>query len=440
MDTKTAAGAPPFSILLRSLSAQLGDLHVLFWRLDVRKNELTFLNDGSWPGLGERLPLILRNPAYARDALMPEDRGRFFECFDKIRLQQPASTVVRIRVSEGAIAWVALVGFPDPVLASNCIGLVADCSGLAEAIVGTHADTDAEHRIELFDHPVLLARFRDRRIVLANSAAHSLLGDGIAGPHGRLALDDLVSSSPAVQTSEILEALLFNDQWSGSLTVPNGRGDPCVCAAKIRALSQANEHFLWILLYPEQAAKAGERTGIDAVECTPAAASAFAAAGSIEGLLRAFLAHQPDKVRADAVMRSRIFGSQNRVVVTGIAENLAAMPSKETFPYEGSIAENIVRFGLDHLIVEDTSRSIKPIDWVLFIPKGIKSYYAKPFFEGGLLKNVLIICSTEVGRFTEHNVRSYLPFFGEMETALDRLEEAGTTAGRCPPEQESFCG
>jgi hypothetical protein len=440
VDNKTPTGAPPFSILLRSLSSQLGDLHVLFWRLDVRKNELTFLNDGSWPGLGERLPLILRNPTYARDALIPEDRGRFFDCFDKIRLQQSSSAVVRVRDVDGSVAWVALVGFPDPVLASNCIGFVADCSRLAATIANTHADTDAAHKIELFDHPVLLVRFRDRRIVLANAAARSLLGNSVTSAEGRLSLEDLVASSPAVHTSEILESLLFNDQWSGSMTVPDRRGDPCVCAAKIRALSQADEHFLWVLLYPESSDRSDGRAGADVVECPPAAAKAFSTAASIEDLLRAFLAHQPDAVHAEAVMRSRIFASQNRVVVTGIAENLAAMPSKETFAYEGSIAENIMRFGLDHLIVEDTSRSIKPIDWVLFIPKGIKSYFAKPFFEGGVLKNVFILCSTEVGRFTEHNVRCYLPFLGEIEAALKKLEETGASDGRFRPESDSLGG
>jgi PAS domain-containing protein len=429
VDNKTPTGVPPFSILLRSLSSHLGDLHVLFWRLDVRKNELTFLNDGSWSGLGERLPLILRNPTYARDALMPEDRSRFFECFDKIRGQQSASTVVRVRDTDGSVSWVTLVGFPDPLLASNCIGFVADCSRLAATIASTHSDTDAAHKIELFDHPVLLARFRDHRIVLANAAAHALLGDSVTSAEGRLSLEDLVASSPSVHTSEILESLLFNDQWSGSVTVPDRRGNPRVCAAKIRALSQAGEHYLWVLLYPETPDRTDGPAGADVLECPPVARKAFAAAASIEDLLRAFLVHQPNEVRAEAVMRSRIFGSQNRVVVTGIAESLAAMPSKETFAYEGSVAENIIRFGFDHLIVEDTSRSIKPIDWVLFIPKGIRSYFAKPFFEDGVLKNVFIVCSTEVGRFTEQNVRCYLPFLGEIEAALNNLEETVSSDG-----------
>lgn len=80
-----------------------------------------------------------------------------------------------------------------------------------------------------------------------------------------------------------------------------------------------------------------------------------------------------------------------------------------------------MRFDLDHIIVEDTSRSIKPIDWVLFIPRGIRSYFAKPFFKDGVLHNVLIFCSTEAKRFSGCNVRPYQSLFPLFESALERI-------------------
>ena len=77
------------------------------------------------------------------------------------------------------------------------------------------------------------------------------------------------------------------------------------------------------------------------------------------------------------------------------------MTQGEKFSYRGTIAEDIARFNLDHLVVDETMDSIKPIDWALFIPHGIHSYYAKPFYMDGELQTVLILCSTEPERFVD---------------------------------------
>ena len=414
--------------MLISLAASLGDLPASLWQLDIRKNELTFLNESS-TALGERIALILKNPAHARDAIVPEDRDRFVKCFEKIRDAQPAATIVRLRSGDGLVRWIVLMARPDPAMASRCYGLIADCSGLAELVLGSAWEASLEEKIALFNNPVLLFDFRTKRAVLANKAAHAFLGDRLVASAG-LALDDLLASGVATTSSDIFENLIFYDQWSGSLIVADARARAQTCAARVRAFSHHSEHLLWMSLLPSPPADDEEAAEDDPPESTvPAAtAGAFAAADSIKALLQAFLAHQPEGIRVDGAIRSRIFISENRVAVTAVGEPFVTMPTPETFPYEGSIAENLVRFGLDHLIVEDTTRSIKPIDWVLFIPKGIKSYYAKPFFENGVLKNVLIICSTELGRFTERNIRVYAPLLGALETAFNRLEEG--RAGR----------
>ena len=78
-----------------------------------------------------------------------------------------------------------------------------------------------------------------------------------------------------------------------------------------------------------------------------------------------------------------------------------------TCSLSNSLAENIDRYGLDHLIMEDTFSSIKAIDWALFIPHGIRSYFAKPFYERKTMRSVLIICSTERNRFSESAIHRY---------------------------------
>ncbi len=79
----------------------------------------------------------------------------------------------------------------------------------------------------------------------------------------------------------------------------------------------------------------------------------------------------------------------------------------ESFAYEGTIAENIEQYKLDHLIIENTMNSIKAIDWALFTPHGIRSYYAKPFYERNVLRTILILCSKEPNAFSEKHIRDY---------------------------------
>ena len=414
----------PLSVasLLKSLASSFGDLPALLWQLDVRKNELTFFNEPSTV-LGDRIPLILKNPTFAREALLPEDRDRFFKCFEKIRAAQAGAAIVRVRESDGLVRWILLMGRPEPGVTARCIGLIAELSGLADLVLGPAWEAGVDEKIELFDNPVLLFDFRHKRVVHANSAARAFLGGRLADRPG-LMFEDLLSPDIATTSSEIFEGLIFANQWSGALVVTDGHAQARECAARVRSLSHHDERLLWVSLVPSllDDEQAGEDDPSE-LAIPAAIAAAFETAGSIKALLGAFLDHQPAGVRVDGVLRSRIFGSENRVVVTGAGEPFLTMPTPETFPYEGSIAENIARFGLDHLIVEDTSRSIKPIDWVLFIPKGIRSYFAKPFFERGVLKNVFIVCSTDVGRFTERNVRCYMPLFGSLEQAFNRLEE-----------------
>ena len=66
-------------------------------------------------------------------------------------------------------------------------------------------------------------------------------------------------------------------------------------------------------------------------------------------------------------MLSQIFIAEGRVVVTGVGKPFESVGEADSHPYPGSIAENMVLFELDHVIVGDTTKSIKPIDWALFI-------------------------------------------------------------------------
>ena len=86
--------------------------------------------------------------------------------------------------------------------------------------------------------------------------------------------------------------------------------------------------------------------------------------------------------------------------------------------------ENIDRFKLDHLIVENTFASIKAIDWALFIPHGIRSYFAKPFYERRTIRSVLILCSEQNNHFSTAHLEEYSLYYMPFQKALKNWRAA----------------
>jgi len=151
--------------------------------------------------------------------------------------------------------------------------------------------------------------------------------------------------------------------------------------------------------------------------------TAMAEADRIETVLQALFEHQGAS-RIDAVMFSDIHARKNRVYVYSHGQPFVNLPQGKVFPYEGTIAENIVNFGLDHLIVDDTLDSIKPIDWALFIPAGIRSYLAKPFYRGQSLRSVLIFCSMIPQRFSETGIQEFEFMYGPFLSGLKQWRKS----------------
>jgi hypothetical protein len=94
------------------------------------------------------------------------------------------------------------------------------------------------------------------------------------------------------------------------------------------------------------------------------------------------------------------------------------MTQPESFSYKGTIAEDINRFSLDYLVVDNTQDSMKPIDWALFVPRGIRSYFAMPFYSRNALRTVLILCATGPGRFADTPTDLFMDLFKAMNEAV----------------------
>ncbi len=67
--------------------------------------------------------------------------------------------------------------------------------------------------------------------------------------------------------------------------------------------------------------------------------------------------------------------------------------------------------------MEDTLNSVKSVDWALFAPQGVRSYYARPFYAEHGLHAVLILASRKAKTFgTDADAR-----YADVAEAFGRL-------------------
>ena len=405
----------PCDHLLRLFSNEAGSSPAVVWRADLVKNEISFLSDASIPGMENIIPGLLQDAAGAESILATQDRDAFTRFHERMRQRQPVSEVFRVHGRDGLMRWLYILGTPDPEISFGYLGLVTDCTGIANGILQRGSETGIAEHIELFDNPVFMAECGSRRVFAANAAARETFG--IDPKNKPLVLSDLFAANSDAYMRDIYERLLFSCAWNGLLTLKSAQEQAIVCMSRVRAYNRDGHSLLWFSLSPRQPVKdtAPQLTPSPKVEAE------LACANDIRGLLRALLDNQPESHHVDAVMLSQIFIAEGRVVVTGVGLPFESDSENDAHPYSGSIAENMVLFGLPHIIVKDTTKSIKPIDWALFIPKGIRSYLALPFYVEGVLRKVLIFCSMQPGSFDDAKLPAYSGMAKSLWAELPRV-------------------
>jgi hypothetical protein len=128
----------------------------------------------------------------------------------------------------------------------------------------------------------------------------------------------------------------------------------------------------------------------------------------------------------EALLFSDVQQARGKVLVYGAGDAFADLHEGRHYPYEGTIAEMIVSLNLDHVVVDDTMESLKPIDWALFVPHGIRSYFAIPAFEAGIIRGVLIFCSSKANHFSEEYQDYFSRIADVMFSAKDLFEKIET--------------
>ncbi|XXJ20602.1 diguanylate cyclase [Desulfovibrio caledoniensis] len=380
----------------RILANYFEELPGIVWRIDVVSNEITFLNKHAASPEGERIRAVLQNPQIPQEVIVPEDREQFRYSHQLIRSRRRTACSFRVRTETGRIKWYKLMGMPDPAHPRCSLGILLNISDHAETIMKATGSPQLSDKIDMVDQPVLLVRFMDRTVHLANQAARQLLSYD-DNTLSQLTLQDLLCDNPDTDLYQVYEGLIFSDHWNGDLLVTDALGRSHLCAARIQAISRQEDNLLWITLSHHNnctACKGVPVRGNETVAPRFSGASLRRCA-SVKTLLKTLLRALPEKSPTNALLLSRIFIDENVVSVTGVGTPFDKDPEDFAHPYEGSIAESILRFNQPNHVVAETSKSIKAIDWALFIPRGIRSYFAQPFYTEKGLTYVLIFCSTE---------------------------------------------
>lgn len=418
-------GARKRDLPVEDLRSFVDDFPALLWRIEIAKSRIEFLNNHVIAPLGDGTRLVLQNAEYRNSILLPEDAPLMDSFLDAIKDGRTMATVFRVHAQDGETLWLKLTGAVnsrDPRYYYGYLLDVRDTARVIQDIMETESETRL--RMDNAPAPVMLVDYDAKRLHAANAAARDLFRLPRSFGRSRVDLSAIQPGTMAPSMDRVLADLPQTRAWDGTLEYRLPDGGTFASRTWLRYVTKRGKALVRLALSAEDVNAA---VGIPHTPDAPAPTGHalnmdhLFAAEDLPSLLR--LAMEDDNVAraCDALIYSDIHIRKNNVVVYGDGPALHGMEGGETYSYQGTIAEDIVRFGLDHLEVEDTMDSIKPIDWALFIPRGIRSYFAKPYFERGILRTVLILCSTEPGHFKDCTPDAYDDVLNPFAKALRPL-------------------
>ncbi|NDV18680.1 hypothetical protein GO013_04505 [Pseudodesulfovibrio sp. JC047] len=401
------------AIPIQDLSSFVNDFPALLWRIEIARSRIEFFNDYPLHPLGDSARLFLKNVAFRKQMLLPEDAHLLDAFFEAVREGRTTATVFRVHTPADGIMWLKLTGAVNSSDPRYYYGYLLDVGDTVDVIRDIQK-TDAESRLRI-DHvptPIILMNHQSMRIKQANAAARELF----ALPRAMNGLLPHFTEISPKANDELIESIvpdLPNRPWNGTLHLHTTQGEPLKAKVELQWVPWKQSALIRISALPicmgDSSSSEKQLNNTQAI---------FDEAADISDMLCRVLELPEIAKRCNAVMLSDIQTRRKTVIVTGVGAPLADMTPGEKFSYKGTIAEDIARFKIDHLVVDDTLDSIKPIDWALFIPRGIRSYYAKPYYEKDILKTVLILCSTEPNRFVDFDAKAFDSILTPLNNAI----------------------
>jgi len=403
-------------IPIEDLRSFLDDFPALLWRIEIARSRIEFLNDCPLQPLGDSARLFLKNRAFRKQMLLPEDSHLLDKFLDAVSQGKTMATVFRVHTPTDSIMWLKLTGAVNSSDPHYYYGYLLDVGDTVNVIRDIQRSEEASRtRIDNVPTPILLFNHQSLRLRQANAAACHLFGLPNAAT-GRLPHFSEISLHPVENLGAILNDLPAQP-WNGVFEFSTIQGEPFKAETELRWVPWKQTALVRMSVNPIS------NNRDDKTKLSKNVQAAFENAPDLSAMLRQALEHPDISKRCNAIMLSCIRAKNNTVQVYGAGTPLADMPQGEKFSYRGTIAEDIDRFNLDHLVVDETMDSIKPIDWALFIPHGIHSYYAKPFYKDGELRTVLILCSTEPERFVDVRPEKFDTILTSLNEAINALRE-----------------
>lgn len=380
--------------------AWLNSFQGLAWQFNYAQSSLVALNDWQHPLLGNNTERLLKDNSFRSQFLTLADLSLFNEFWDV--LGSGASATIMFTVQKERNVQFLLHGWSDHD-SNTILGYLQ----VAPPVYTNEHDVSTLHSM-LFraSYPVFVMAYKDNCITTINASALKLFGYAEQEDCKNIPARSLFT----VASYKILQKWALKgleNTWAGNLSFKDAHGKLFLSQVRI-SLQEAHtledskqnsnheqsttESLLRFVFLEYRVQKPCVKNG----ELSDALLAAIQDTNSLHEALAYILTTVPE---ADGVVFSDINARKGTVCVHGVGQSFAHMPWGQTYPYEGTIAQVIEHHNHSYLVVDNTKDSIKVIDWALFIPYGVCSYFAKAFFFRGRLHAVLIFTSNKVNTF-----------------------------------------
>jgi hypothetical protein len=416
------AGLPTADMSVEDLLSFVNDFPALLWRIEIAKSRIEFLNNNYIVSQGLDGKLLLKNIRYRQEVVLSEDEYLINAFMEAVKQSKTAATVFRVRTEDHKTIWLKLTGATnswDPRYYYGFLLNITDTVEMIKSIVDK--DINLQLLVDDIDNPTLLLDFETRCVLHANTTVCDLFRSGREDLE-KLTFDDLYRESMRTAVSAMLDQIPLDRKWSGKLDFyQHGKRRIFTAETIVRYLVYGNRSLLRIsFINPQITAPHRSRPTLpqdlslrhDLARCLEQPSK------DITTVLETVLFSPLVAGRFDAVMFSDVHVKKNKVYVYAAGTPSLDIKNGAQFAYKGTIAEDINHFSLDHLTVDDTQESIKPIDWALFVPQGIRSYFARPFYSRKALRTVLILCSRTPGAFNGSTSEDFDDLFTPLNEAI----------------------
>ena len=389
---------------VEDLLSFVNDFPALLWRIEIAKSRIEFLNNNYIISKGLDGKLLLKNIRYRQEVVVPEDEYLITSFMESVKKGTTAATVFRVRTEDHRTLWLKLTGATntwDPRYYYGFLLNITDTVEMIKSIVDK--DINLQLLVDDADSPSLLLDFDTRQVLHANAAVCDLF-DSSKEDLEKCGLSELYRESMRTAVSTMLDQIPLDRKWSGKLDFyQHGKRRIFTAETIVRYLVYGNRSLLRIsFINPQFMSRPRQHPVLstDSALRHDLATCLRQGPKDIVTILDTVLFSPLVAGRFDAVMFSDVHVKRNKVYVYAAGTPPLDLEQGAQFAYKGTIAEDINHFELGHLTVDDTQESIKPIDWALFVPQGIRSYFARPFHSRKALRTVLILCSRNPGTFT----------------------------------------